>query len=125
MIDLNYIRDNFSYTDWDNAGKGSPHFDSFKLYIIRCWNDDEEFYKVGKTFNTVEQRFKEPNSMPYEYETIKELESNSFNISRLENKFHKQLREHKYSPTIKFEGCTECFTNIKILEDAKEFNKTV
>lgn len=124
MIELN-CNNKWSYTDWDKAGKISPHFDSFKLYVIRCWNDDEEFYKVGKTFNKIEQRFREAESMPYKYEVIKELESNSFNISRLEHKFHKQLKEHKYSPTIKFEGCTECFTNIKILDDATEFNKTI
>lgn len=125
MIDLNYNKNKWTYTDWDKAGKASKHFDSFKLYVIRCWNEEEEFYKIGKTFNKIEQRFKEPEAMPYQYEIIKELESNSFYISKLESKFHKQLKEHKYSPTKKFEGCTECFTNIKILEDATEFNKTV
>jgi len=119
------MKSKWTYTEWDRLGKESSHFDSFKIYIIKCYIDEEIFYKVGKTFNTIEQRFKEPESMPYKYEVIKEITGNSFYISKLEKKFHKQLKEHKYTPIIKFEGSTECFSNIKIIEDGTEFNKPI
>jgi hypothetical protein len=48
----------WSYTQWKEAADQSKNFDSFKVYIIKCWNENEEFYKIGKTFLTINQRFK-------------------------------------------------------------------
>jgi hypothetical protein len=61
--------------DWIIAGNKSKYFDSYKMYIIRCWNEDEEFYKVGRTFLTVQRRFKDTKQMPYNYEIIQIRES--------------------------------------------------
>ena len=42
----------WSHTNWQKAGENSINFDSFKVYIIRCWNEEEEFYKIGKTYKS-------------------------------------------------------------------------
>jgi len=36
----------WSYTNWFKSAKKSKNYDSFKVYIIKCWNDKEEFYKI-------------------------------------------------------------------------------
>ena len=33
----------WNYTTWIRKAKTSKHFDSFKVYILRCWNENEEF----------------------------------------------------------------------------------
>ncbi|MGM2770949.1 hypothetical protein, partial [Bacillus cereus group sp. Bce020] len=34
-------------TKWEEKAMESKVFDSFKVYIIKCWNDNESFYKIG------------------------------------------------------------------------------
>lgn len=97
----------WSYTNWQKAGERSKNFDSFKVYIIHCWNDNEEFYKVGKTFKTIEKRFKDKIAMPYSYNIILTIESNDCRlISKIEVLFKKYLIKRK--PLIKFNGFSEC-----------------
>lgn len=38
----------WEYSRWEEEASKSEHFESFKVYVIRCWNEDEEFYKIGK-----------------------------------------------------------------------------
>ena len=45
------------YSDWTNAAINSKSFESFKVYIIRCYNDNEEFIKIGRTFSKLKKRF--------------------------------------------------------------------
>lgn len=110
----------WSYSSWQKKGEESKNFDSFKVYIIKCWNDDEEFYKVGKTFRTLEDRFGKLNYksiFPYSYKVIKIIEDkiNGRRISDLEEKISKENRDFKYKPLISFCGETECFSKIKNL----------
>lgn len=99
----------WAYTAWKKAAEHSKNFDSFKLYIIRCWNDNEEFYKIGKTFMTVDNRFKY-QQLPYNYEIINILKGKAEKISRLEKQLQKENKEFKYIPKIKFSGVNECFS---------------
>jgi len=101
----------WSYTGWEEAGNKSKEFDSFKVYIIKCYNDKEEFYKIGKTFLTIKRRF---IRLPYNYKIIKIFKGSSRIISELENTIQKENKEFKYIPIIKFSGMQECFKNIKI-----------
>ena len=39
----------WTYSNWIKSSKTSKKFDSFKVYILKCWNDEEEFYKIGRT----------------------------------------------------------------------------
>src|SRR5690606_14342957 len=55
-------------SEWQKAGEKSKSFDSFKVYVIKCWNDKETFYKIGRTFKTTSSRFKSRKEMPYNYE---------------------------------------------------------
>lgn len=102
-------------SNWDNAAKKSKNFDSFKVYIIRCWNDDEEFYKVGRTFLKTKKRFYCKYVMPYNYDIIEEII-----FDNAKDAFDKELqlkslnKDNKYLPNIPFNGMQECFNKIKI-----------
>lgn len=102
----------WTYSNWKKAGEKSKNFDSFKVYIIRCWSDDEEFYKIGKTYLKVKKRFDYIKTMPYQYESVKIIKGEAEEISILERKLQKTHKEFKYRPKISFEGVTECFSKI-------------
>lgn len=77
----------WSYSSWEKKAKLSNYFDSFKVYIIRCWNDEEEFYKIGRTYVTVNRRFASKFDMPYNYEIIHVIEDeNVKTICNMESK---------------------------------------
>lgn len=59
-------------TNWFKCANISKNFDSFKVYIIKCWNETEEFYKIGRTFLSVKQRFK--SLKYYRYKIVKVYE---------------------------------------------------
>lgn len=102
----------WSYQNWIKASNRSKNFDSFKVYIIQCWNDDEEFYKIGKTFTTVDYRFK--SEMPYNWNIIKVFKGNALKVCKLEKQLQKKNSKFKYIPKLKFNGMYECFENINI-----------
>lgn len=101
----------WNITSWEKLSKISKTFDSFKVYIIICYNDNEEFYKIGRTFSTVKYRFKNKKSMPYKYKVIDELifetAKEAFNKESELKRLHKDF---KYLPLIKFGGMHECFS---------------
>lgn len=99
----------WSFSRWRLAAEKSKNFDSFKVYIIRCYNKNEEFYKIGKTFTTIKQRFRDKKRLPYNYEVIKVFINDYETISRLENKLHRKFKKYKYTPNLKFKGSNECF----------------
>lgn len=102
----------WSYKSWQKAAEKSNNFDSFKVYIIKCWNQDEKFYKIGRTFRKVKDRFIDSN-MPYNYEILKiEILKCSRDACKRE-KFLKDINE-KYKPKIKFKGYTECFKTLNL-----------
>lgn len=109
---------------WRNKAEKSKNFDSFKVYIIRCWNDTETFFKIGKTFATIQRRFQDKNTMPYNYEIVKIIESvvNSDEIYDLEVILKKQHKAFKYLPKQQFSGRYECFSTIS-LTDCNKFVK--
>src|SRR5690606_19081413 len=99
---------------WEIQSKESKYFDSFKVYIIRCWNDNEEFYKIGRTFTPVERRFRDKKSMPYNYEVLEEIIFDSaLDCFNKETELKRQSKEFKYLPSIDFDGKHECFSEIK------------
>lgn len=82
------------------------------LYIIRCFNATESFYKIGITSKSVKSRYNCKNKMPYTYETLYEKEDSPVSIFNLENELLKELVDHRYTPLISFAGQTECFSKI-------------
>lgn len=102
----------WTLTSWMESSKVSRNFDSFKVYIIKCWNDEEEFYKIGRTFKKITSRFKSKSEMPYEYEIIKIYIDSAENIFNLESKLKKMNKTNKYLPKLEFCGMQECFNKI-------------
>jgi len=106
----------WEFSRWQEQAEKSKNFDSFKVYVIRCWNDEEEFYKIGKTFSSVNERMKGKNVntiMPYNWEIVKEyILDNAKDVCKLEYEAKNSQKEHKYTPKIKFHGRRECFSKI-------------
>lgn len=97
--------------------KRSRNFKSI-LYILKCFNDSEIFYKVGITNSSVKIRYSSKEKMPYQYEIIKEITKDSGEIWDLELLIKQTLKQFKYNPQIKFKGsATECFSNIKQIQN--------
>ena len=92
-----------------------------RFYIIRCFNENEEFYKLGITSNSIRFRYRNNglsiNSiMPYNYEVIQDIQDVPENIWNLEKFFKNYISLNKitYIPIIKFGGSlTECFIKVR------------
>ena len=100
-------------SDWKKSAEKSKNFDSFKVYIVKCWNKEEEFYKIGKTYLALKNRFSGNRDMPYNYKIIKIIKGEYKEISILEKQLQKENKKHKYIPKIEFNGYTECFNKLK------------
>lgn len=83
------------------------------LYIIKCFNDSEEFYKVGITSTSIERRMSGDISMPYDYVVEYSHKERAEFVFDLETTIHRLLRNKTYQPEIFFAGHTECFESIK------------
>lgn len=81
------------------------------LYLIRCFNDVENFYKIGITCkDTLSKRFPKGVHMPYSYEEIVFLQSTPEVVWDSENILHKMFSKDRYEPDVVFGGSkTECF----------------
>lgn len=104
--------------NWFNHAKKSKYYDSFKVYIIHCFNDNESFYKIGRTFQKTKRRFHNTNTFPYKYNIIKEFEFKKLTINNcnkcynLETKLKRINKINKYRPNLKFGGMHECYSTI-------------
>ena len=91
------------------------------LYVIRCFNGSESFYKIGITSRTTKLRYRNKSEMPYSYEIIHELIFDADTIYDLEHDIFRNLVDYKYEPLISFGGQTECFSRIDYLESYFEY----
>ncbi|MCK0789646.1 DUF723 domain-containing protein [Acinetobacter pittii] len=82
------------------------------LYLIELVKGRERFFKVGMTALGLKKRFSGKCSLPYKIKPIFILKADSGFIYDLESTLHRMLKIHKYEPNIKFEGHTECFSEI-------------
>lgn len=80
-----------------------------RLYVIRCWSDDEEFYKVGITTRPMKMRFYGKVQFPYEWELVQEIIDDAENIWNLEKVIKRLAKGLQYTPKQYFNGITECF----------------
>lgn len=114
-----YQRENpngWSYKTWIKKAENSKSFDSFKLYVIKCYNENEVFYKIGRTFTTVNFRFRFKTQLPYKYEILKEIIGDPQEIVNLELKLKKEHKELKYISELKFDGRYECYKQINNID---------
>jgi hypothetical protein len=78
------------------------------LYLIKCYNQEETFFKVGRTFLTLRKRFE---NLPYNYEIIDVLKGSALFICQKEWEVKSKNKLNNYKPKINFNGCNECFSN--------------
>lgn len=102
----------WSFNNWVKTSKNSKDFDCFKVYIIKCFNDNETFYKIGRTFRKVESRFQGKTAMPYNYEIIKIYKGKAKEIYQLEIELRRINKINKYIPKTSFKGMNECYSKI-------------
>lgn len=89
-------------------------------YFIRCWNDEEEFYKIGITMRTIKKRFAEKKTMPYNWEVLSKKQSFDAGLVYDTEKFLlREYKEHSYRPSIEFHGISECFNLSLPIEEIK------
>ena len=103
---LNLYKD----SDWETAGEKSPLFQGFQLYIVECWNHNEHFIKVGKTYTNIYKRLRK-NTLPYEFKILNQYYGSAKFISELERNIHTTIKEFSYIPKISFGGRYECFSS--------------
>ena len=97
-----------SFLDQAVLNGGQPIF-----YLIRCWDREESFYKLGITVNNILTRYGTVKAMPYEWEILLELPDTAEAVYDLEVKFKGQMEQFHYAPTIPFNGSkTECYSNL-------------
>lgn len=102
----------WSLKSWVKSAENSRFFDSFKVYIVHCWNETETFYKIGRTYKTVKKRFPKTR-MPYNHEVIKEIVfKNGEDCYYAEKEILKSNSKYSYSPILDFPGKHECFSKI-------------
>jgi len=90
----------------NNKGLGS-------LYVIRCYKEDEVFFKVGITSMDICRRYSGIKSMPYSYDVIKDIHLEAGKVYDIEKFMLKDLAKHSYQPNISFGGETECFSRLE------------
>ncbi|MCU4365628.1 hypothetical protein KTG70_10815 [Acinetobacter variabilis] len=105
---------------------GSARGGISNLYIIKCFDENEVFYKVGITVKKLHQRFS--GAIPYAYEKVRFISEDAGFIWDLEKKLHQILKKHKYQPLKQFGGQNECFSGIpkevyRLLDDINQTNQ--
>jgi len=95
-----------------------------KLYLIKCFNEEECFLKIGITSRNLQKRFYGDNSLPYKYKKILIIENPSAEfIWEKEVELKRKFKDSKYNPKINFKGYTECFSIEKLKEIKMNINK--
>ena len=106
----------WAYTNWEAAAKRSKKFTGYKVYFLECWDVEsgEKFFKIGKTYRNLKDRFYGKKLIPYSFKVLNIIESDDAReICELEQ-FHKiENREFLYTPSKKFGGMHECFSELR------------
>ena len=102
----------WSDTQWEEAGEKSKGFEGYSVYILKCTSEKETFYKIGKTFQNINKRFKYSREMPYEWVLLYQVYGSAKTISDLERLLHTENKTNAYIPIIEFPGNTECFSEL-------------
>ena len=92
-----------------------------KLYLLKIYDENETFFKIGITARNVKKRYSCKKDLPYNYEIVSIFESeNPESIYDMELEFKQKYKEFKYQPNRVFAGSlSECF-NLKLpLEEIK------
>ena len=97
-----------------------------QLYIIKLYNDNEAFIKVGVTDFSVSRRFRSSgdgmSKLGYKFDVLYQYFKSDYNVSLIdvESAVGNKFRDVQYLPKNKFGGYLECY-EIDYLEDIKLF----
>lgn len=100
----------WEYSRWIKFAQISKWFDSYKFYIIECWDKDENFIKIGRTYRKVSRRFRTLNMLPYNYKTLYEIIDSGIKICKIEEELKRVVSKYKYVPIKSFNGMHECYS---------------
>lgn len=93
---------------WKTKAETSNIFDSFKVYLLEMSNEDEHFYKIGRTYRKVATRTR---LMPYKVVVLHEIKHEDAKvIFDLEHHLKREYKRYKYVPKLDFDGKQECFS---------------
>ena len=107
--------------DWVITGNKSNDFESYKVYVVKMYSEDEEFIKIGRTFLSVKHRFASITSK-YKIKPLYIIEGDAEYVFKLESRLHKKYKDFKYLPNKDFKGYTECFLSSINLKDLDNGN---
>lgn len=110
----------WTLSDWKASAFRSKEFDSFKVYILKCYNDKESFIKIGRTYKTVGLRFRVKKYFPYKWDVVDIIEGDAEYIYNLEIEMKRYFKDFKYLPVEDFHGKYECF-KIDILDNVMNY----
>ena len=82
------------------------------LYVLACQSENEMFYKVGITTLSIKERYRKRGSMPYSWKIIAEFTGSGYATYDAEKYLLREMKEDKYIPLIRFQGYSECFSNL-------------
>lgn len=102
-----------SKTSRKKAADKSRHFEWFMLYVVKLYNDYEEFYKIWRTFTGLSRRFQWLKC--YKYDVMFTKKWTAEEIFDLEAELKRQHNKFKYIPKISFWWMHECYENILLL----------
>lgn len=99
---------------WKQKAGKSRHFESFKFYIVRLFDENESFYKLGRTFCSLKRRFGD-SGCRYNFEVIKITENKEAGlIVRIEDEIKSVIEHCRYTPIKSFYGKWECFSELDL-----------
>ena len=107
-----FLRQGFSRTVFKNLCiKNNDGFGV--IYLLKCYNEKELFYKIGITSVGLKKRFRGEGSMPYRYDVVREITTDPEKVYNTEKIILREMGKHKYKPKISFGGDTECFSDLE------------
>jgi len=100
------------------------------VYILRFYTEDEEFYKIGITAQTIEERYsRKKDKGGYKYEIIYSIDLKPAIAWDAEDGLKKKYIPLSHKPKNWFPGSTECFDMTlpteEIINNLKKFNQTL
>jgi len=105
-------------TNFSDAGKESAkarRLIGTQLYVLKFYNDNEEFIKVGITDSSIGRRYSSSGDggykLGYKFDIIYQYfeDSNIISVLELESKIRQKFGHNKYSPSHNFAGHMECY----------------
>lgn len=91
------------------------------LYVIKASGNGEVFFKIGISVNKVKHRF--ASHFPYQIDDFIEIPMKAGDAWDAERHLHRMLKAFSYRPKSKFNGYTECFS--EVTDEAMSYARSI